>query len=228
MNETAGGDAERGTLLTRDLGLEDLAEMARVHAAAFPEAAVTLLGPEAVRRYYLWQMEGPHDGHHIGVFQGDRLVGLCVAGTFRGATGGFVKRNAAHLIGRILLRPWLLAKGEFRTRLVAGLKALTRKTYEEPPPPPGQPPPPPSFGILAICTHPEVQGKGAGRCLMAAAEARAGELGYERMNLSVHPSNSQAVRFYRKQGWVPDAEGEAWSGQMYKDLTTPEGDSCPS
>lgn len=34
--------------------------VAGVHVAAFPSSALTRLGSEAVRRYYLWQIEGPH------------------------------------------------------------------------------------------------------------------------------------------------------------------------
>ncbi|CAG0992531.1 hypothetical protein ANRL4_02561 [Anaerolineae bacterium] len=38
----------------------------QIHRAAFPDSALTKLGAEAVRRYYLWLMTGPHDAVNVG------------------------------------------------------------------------------------------------------------------------------------------------------------------
>ena len=43
-------------LLVLNLDVKDLPAVASVHMAAFPKSALTMLGTEAVRRYYEWQL----------------------------------------------------------------------------------------------------------------------------------------------------------------------------
>lgn len=58
---------------------QDVGAVARVHLAAFPRSALTRLSVEAVRRYYLWQLEGPHEHWFRGAWVTPRLVGPCVS-----------------------------------------------------------------------------------------------------------------------------------------------------
>src|SRR3954470_12084088 len=81
---------------------EDLDAVAALHALAFPDAAMTAFGPEAVRRYYLWLLEGPHDAGLMLAWRGDRLVGFCAAGWFRGAMRGFLRANRLYLVGCVV------------------------------------------------------------------------------------------------------------------------------
>lgn len=205
-------------------GLEtiDLPAMTKIHQAAFPDAALTRLGAETVRLYYEWQMCGPHESVSIGAFSGTDMVGFCVGGVFKGAVSGFVKRNRKHLIMRVVAKPWLLFSGEFRDRMASGIKALLTRSTAPRKPSAATPPSvmPSSFGILAICTHPQVQGGGAGKALMAAAERIASERGFSKMNLSVHPSNIKAAAFYDRLGWLRTPPGAEWRGAMYKILDT--------
>jgi hypothetical protein len=46
--------------MIRDLTPTDLDAVAKLHLDAFTDRALTKLGQEAVRRYYEWQMAGPH------------------------------------------------------------------------------------------------------------------------------------------------------------------------
>ena len=59
---------------------EHLPGVAALHARAFPDSALTRLGLEAVRRYYEWQLQGPHDFHFIGVPDQTGLRGFAVGG----------------------------------------------------------------------------------------------------------------------------------------------------
>jgi ribosomal protein S18 acetylase RimI-like enzyme len=52
---------------------------------------------------------------------------------------------------------------------------------------------------------------------MAEAEGRARRLGHRCMNLTVHPDNTRAVRFYEQLGW--NRTGEPWTGAMTRELT---------
>lgn len=206
----------------RPLELSDLPAVARIHRDAFPGSALTALGPEAVRRYYEWQLTGPHDGLPLGAFEGERMVGFCFGGVFRGALSLFVRRQWRYLGWRALMVFPRLAGPNFR-RALAMLPRLFRqgRRLAAPPAPSApEPPRPVSFGILAIAVDPAARGSGAARALMEASEAEARRRGFAWMHLSVRPDNARAVRFYEKLGWerhLPPGQ-EAWTGQMYKAL----------
>jgi len=198
-----------------ELKTSDLPAVSAVHIAAFPDSALTKLGSGAVERYYRWQLEGPHECSALGIWTGLGLVGFCFGGIFRGALQGFLKENRAYLAGRILCRPWLLTNSIFRERFNAGWRSLRRRSKK------GNRAPKPSirsFGILSIAVHPDHAGTGFGKMLMAEAERQAVIRGFARMDLSVHPSNVVAVRFYERLGWQRVGTAEKWSGHMIKAL----------
>lgn len=211
-------------VIVRPLGHADLASVVAIHQRAFPDSALTAFGDEAVRRYYAWLLDGPHDAVLAGAWDGDRLVGFCAAGVFRGAMNGFLRANRPYLIYRVATHPSLLFSELIRSRVRAALtitlrysRIARRHTASSA----GSAPP--SFGVLSIATSPEARGRGAGRALMREAEERARLLGYGRMVLTVHPENVHAVRFYEELGWKRHAsEGDAWSGAMHRVLSPAE------
>jgi ribosomal protein S18 acetylase RimI-like enzyme len=196
---------------------EDLDALAALHARAFPEAAITAFGHEAVRRYYRWLLEGPHDAAVMLAWRDDQLVGFCASGWFRGAMRGFLRANRLYLAGRVLRHPSLLRTELVRDRIALAIRltwrfARARATSE--------PQDVRRFGVLAIATDPQVRGSGAGRALMQEAEARARREGFSAMTLTVHPDNARGVRFYEQLGWARrTANGGAWTGSMEKLLT---------
>jgi ribosomal protein S18 acetylase RimI-like enzyme len=202
----------------RELNTADLPSVVAIHRAAFPESAFTLLGEEAVRRYYLWLMEGPHDAVALGAFRAGDLAGFCYAGVYRGALSGYLRENRRFLMTRLMVRPWLISNPIFRARLLTGVRVFKRFSR---PSPSAEPPPQPevrSFGILSIAVHPERQGLGVGKRLMEEAERRARRDNFPQMHLSVHMDNQQAVSFYDRLGWERIlVEGE-WAGKMRKPL----------
>ena len=195
---------------------EDLVFIAQIHQKAFPESALTKLGEEAVKRYYEWQVFGPHDCLAISATIQDKIVGFCFGGVFRGALGGYLRKNRSFLFWQVLFRPWLLLNELFRERIVSALRSLRfipalKKNssidsgYK-----------PKSYGILSIAVDPQVQARGIGRALMLAAEQDAIEKDFEQMHLTVSPKNLQAINFYIGLGWVK--KGVSWSGAMKKKL----------
>lgn len=219
------------TLSVRNLGVSDLASVASIHVQAFPDSALTKLGFEAVRRYYEWQMKGPHDAYNIGAFDNDgTLGGFCFGGIFRGALGGFLDANRRYLISRVITRPWLLANPLFFDRVRLAVQSLnwrSRRVVAKPRPAAQQPQVQRrSFGILSIAVRPNLRGTGVAQLLMSHSEQMAKQLGYSMMNLSVHEANSRAIGFYEKLGWtrVMDDDG-VWQGRMTKTLATADADS---
>ena len=180
------------------IGPDLVADVARVHRHAFPGSALSALGTEAVRRYYLWQFGDRHDAVVLGAFDGGRMVGFCVAGVFRGALSGFVRTNRWFLARAVLARPWLAARAP---ALVRGGRAL-RTPFS----PPASPAGPPSFGVLALAVEPGYRRRGIGRALLASAEAAARAAGFDRMHLTVAATNEEAIRFYTACGWTPAAD----------------------
>ena len=204
------------TLILRKLDKGDLLQVSMIHKNAFPESALSQLGMEAIRRYYEWQLTGPHDCHAIGVYKMEELLGYCFAGSFNGAMSGFLKNNQKYLGFRIVTHPWLLqnplvldrlrlAKRVFRRSKVIA-NTHTQNTQ-------------PSFGVLSIAVNPSQQGLGVGKLLMDDIEAIALEKKFKELNLTVHTDNFRAVKFYESLGWrkVMNSFGN-WDGGMQKVL----------
>lgn len=195
-----------------------IGSVVKIHLAAFPDSALTKLGAETVCRYYHWQLHGPHDCHAIAAFDDKQMLGFCFGGVFRGALGGFLQKNKSFLFWRVLLRPWLLFNEIFRDRLKTAFRSLRlfpkKKQVQKAS---VQTNPVKSFSILSIAVDPATQAKGVGKVLMQAAEEEALRQGYDRMHLTVHPTNTNAVQFYLRVGWLKNDE-EPWVGGMYKIL----------
>jgi ribosomal protein S18 acetylase RimI-like enzyme len=194
----------------------DLPAVVALHTRAFPDAALTAFGPEALLRYYHWLLTGPHDAALVGAWQDQSLIGFCAAGAFRGAMSGFLRANRAYLAAHVLRHPRLALSPLIRDRIATALRITLRFSRLGRAAAPG-PPTAPSFGILSIATDPRVRGAGAGRALMAEAEGRARRAGHLRMTLTVHPDNTRAVRFYEQLGWT--RTGDPWTGAMTRELT---------
>ena len=200
----------------RPLTDSDLEAVTDIHMAAFRESALTSLGREAVLRQYRWYLGGPHDAVCMGGWLDGRLVGFCFSGLFRGATGGFLRKNRPYLISRVLLRPWLLWNPLFRERALLAIRILNplRKKRSAP----AQAPWWHTYGILAIAVDPRVQGAGVGRALMENAESVACEREVPLMILAVSPANERAIRFYERLGWNRSGERAPWDGTMSKQM----------
>lgn len=204
----------------RPLTTADLPVLVTIHQTAFPDSAITRLGQEAIKRYYHWLLSGPHpEAFRIGLFDDNQLLGFCFGGRFNSATGGFLQRNRFFIVWRVITHPWLIFNPLFRERLQAGIKLLRFLSlrvsssvilWSEL----AQP----AFGILAIATHPDWQGKGVGKQLMSVAETEAHQRRCRQMRLTVHPGNEKAVRFYERLGWQKETKDGKWGGIMYKKL----------
>jgi ribosomal protein S18 acetylase RimI-like enzyme len=195
---------------------DHLKSVTNVHLRAFPRSALSQLGSESVFRYYKWQVEGPHDLFAIALMSDNQLVGYCFAGSFNGALSGFLNANWNYLIRRIMLRPYLIFNPLIRTRIWSTLKRLVSRRQNRKTKPTSQTPD--RFGILAIAVDPDVQGHGAGKAMMDAAENQARSRGFSEIVLTVQPTNTRAVRFYEKFGWSKVLAGDKWAGKMQKQI----------
>jgi ribosomal protein S18 acetylase RimI-like enzyme len=217
-----------GPFEIRPLTTGDLNAIAPVHLAAFPKSAMSSLGEEAVRRYYLWQLTGPHKVTALIANANSRCAGFVVGGSFCGATSGFIWANRAYLAWRVLTHPWLLKNPLFRQRLRLSANIVRwvrrQKRKEAAAAASGVPQSPAirrtkTFSILSLAVHPTAQGAGVGRRLMQDMETIGLAGGFDVMYLSVSPENEQAVRFYERLGWQRAPRDGSWTGDMVKHLT---------
>jgi len=210
----------------------DLGAIAAMHAEAFPDSSLTLLGPRVVTEYYRWQLDAPHDLVALAAREGSDLIGFVLAGTFRRALNGFVARNGLVLVATLARQPHLLFDARVRRRVRPGARILGRHlrrrllrpgaaraddidagagdlvaSAER------------SFGILVLAVSPAARGTGVAGVLLDEAEARARQAGFAQMQLTVRPGNARAVRFYERNGWSRDGDRPGpWSGRMTKAL----------
>jgi ribosomal protein S18 acetylase RimI-like enzyme len=202
------------------LAVADLDRVADIHLASFPSSFLSMLGRGAVRRYYDWQLNGPHDVVALASCHEGRMVGYCFGGLFRGALAGFLKVNRAYLAWRVVSHPWVLSHPAVRGRWsLRRLSRLIRPSAHVAAPQCGEGKPRP-FGVLAIAVEPAARQLGLGKGMMIACESAARRGGFEQMVLTVHPENVGAVRFYERLGWSRHGAVESWSGSMRKELVS--------
>ena len=202
----------------RALTRADLPAVTAIHRVSFPSSAITALGDGAVLRFYDSLLTGPHDAVGFGDFDGDRLIGYCYCGVWHNVEVFFVRQNLFYLALRTITHPWLLGTPFFRGRLRLGIDLLFRKRPERHPDAPPDPVGGASFGIQSIAVDTTVRGSGVGKRLLLEAERVARERGFARMDLSVHPENTTAVRFYEGMGWTRFESRGEWRGFMHREL----------
>ncbi|HEX7123252.1 MAG TPA: GNAT family N-acetyltransferase [Gemmatimonadaceae bacterium] len=204
----------RSAIEVRPMCREDLVEVTELHLLAFPRAALTSLGKEAVLRYYQWQFEHQRELYATVAVVHGRIAGFSLAGRLLHPLTGYLKDHRRYLLGATLRHPSLLANPIFRDRVMLAVKKLRPRRARSASRREG-----PRFGVLALAVHPDFQGYGIGQALLDDAECEARRLGVSRIGLTVRLDNDQAIRFYERQGWCRelDARGR-WRGTMHKDV----------
>ncbi|MEI7885859.1 MAG: N-acetyltransferase [Actinomycetes bacterium] len=218
------GSGSAGGVEVREARESDLAAVAALHVQAFPGSVLGELGVEAVRRSYKWQLTGPHDLTALVTASSGTVTGFLFGGVFRGSTIGFVKAERWFLVTRVARHPGILLRSVGWKRITLGVRLLLRRSSPAVPEKPDDVPRK-SFGVLAIAVDPKTQGQGLGAILMREATKRAKAQGYVSMHLTVHPTNTSAVAFYRSLGWTEFNEANGtWVGRMTLSL---EVDAAP-
>lgn len=206
-------------ILIREIKKDDLGKVANVHINAFPESALTKLGLEVVKRYYLWQLTGPHKKvRATGAFIDNDCVGFSFSGEFNGSVSGFLNQNKTFLFKEVIIHPWLVFNSLFLKRLLLGLKLLKKFNKKKKRKVEKKKERPNTCGILSIAVSKNHQKLGIGKRLMNDAEKEAIKYGYERIGLTVNPDNKNAVSFYEKLNWKKTQSDDLWNGSMTKAL----------
>lgn len=197
---------------------EDLHAVANIHCAAFPSRALSKLGSEAVRRYYDWQLTGPHDCVAVGVRADGDLGAFCFCGVFHGALSGFLDANRTYLGWRILTHPLLVTNSLVRSRIRLALAGRGARRHTPIGNATGEEAEPRGFRCLSIAVHPRYARRGLARLMFEAVYDEARQRGHREMHLSVDTSNHHAIAVFKSLGWHRVPGGPAWRGQMERVL----------
>jgi len=195
----------------------DLRKVSILHRKAFKDSALTKLGLEPIRRYYEWQLTGPHECYAVGVFdEAQDLLGFCFSGVFHGSLSGFLAGNKKFLIAWIFTHPWVIFNPLVIDRIKNTIHPLKKKQTQKTE---ISKEVKRSFGVLSIAVDPTKRGIGIGKMIMDSVEHEAMNNGFSHMHLTVHPSNISAISFYERCGWKrSNSGGGEWTGYMTKCL----------
>ncbi len=230
-----------GPLEVVDLTADDVAEVASLHLASFPESALTHLGFDGLHRYYRMMLVGDHPAALLGARRGGRLVGFAVVDPEASHLTDYLAARWWALGPRALLRADLLVDRAMRprariagslltrrARLLVGRFGLRRRSApparSSVPVETGGAPVPdagPSCSLLAIGVDPTLQGQGLGARLLAAAEDVARRRGYARIRCTVARDNVRARALYEGRGWREVDGGSAVQAKMQLVLAAP-------
>lgn len=202
-------------LLIREIGVSEIDKIVDIHLEAFPNSAMTSLGGDTVRRFYAWILEGPHEIAPLGAFKEDQLIGYTIGGLFRGATGGFVRKNRSFLVGKVLRRPWLIRNELFKERLKLGLGILFRRGRPSPSTSENGAPYEKQFGLLVTAVHPKHRGSSVFH-LIKRAEEIAVDRGFFEVTLSIDPKDHRLAQMYTWLGYEKYPDDKNWKGFFRK------------
>jgi hypothetical protein len=206
----------------KPIGIDKITLMTQVHLSAFSNSLLTRLGFDVVSKYYEWQftdiIKYKKKIFALGVFYGDEMAAFIIFGISRNAKIGFLKKNWAFLIFKVLSKIGKFKINEIieimsnfnylikKIRVKNNLYVQERINEKE------------SFGILVIACKIEFQGRGFGTLLMRNAEKIAKKNESLSIRLSVRDSNENAQKIYEALGYVKvlDINGNWLGNSMIK------------
>jgi ribosomal protein S18 acetylase RimI-like enzyme len=210
-------DKMPNTLFIRELTESDLPAVAGVHIKAFADSLLTRMGKRVVHKFYRWQSQPPNDCYAIGAFIDEKLAGFCFSGFFYDAEVYFIMRYWYLTIPGFIKNPELIRQVKPFKRMRYIIKSRIRRIRDKKVKTQESRPAIKRYGVLSIAVSPSCQRFGVGRDLMKSVYMDALQKGFELIQLSVHPDNEKAVKFYEKEGWTKDIDDKGtWSGVMVK------------
>lgn len=215
----------RKNITILELSKKHIDDVVTIHMQAFPESTFTKVGKETVRRYYLWQFEGPHDLIALGAYCDETLVGYLFGGVFRGAMIGFLRKNWKFLIMRVLLRPWLLLNRDVRESILSGGKYFLMNPQKRPVNTLKEAESTlKRNSILAIAVNSDFYRLGIGSKIMDVFEEDSLTRDVDEIYLSVNEKNLKAIKFYESLGWeIVEFQGNGLSMKNRLNETSKQG-----
>lgn len=207
------------SILIQPIDKSKINQIVDIHLLAFPESILSQFGRKMIARWYAWHMEPPNECYAFGAYDEDSMKGFCLSGFFLNSEIFFFRKNFLFVLWQLIIHPQLIITKKTFKRLndiilaFYDLLSSRGKKIQRVVRPRSE-----KFGILSIAVDPACQNSGIGHLFVIRVGQLAVEIGIEKINISVHPSNLQAIRFYEKNGWekVCYDSSKPWQGYMIK------------
>ncbi|MFA0964670.1 GNAT family N-acetyltransferase [Roseivirga sp. BDSF3-8] len=194
-------------------GKENLESIAKCQRRAFPASLSSAMGVTYLQKMLEWYIVQPT----AFLFYLETEEGLCAAycGGFvvdgsleTGSASGMLQHSFNQAVRAFVVRPWLVLHKEMRAKASFTLRNVRRrlglvdqrgeKMISADIPQPAEP----YTGLVVIGTDPAYRGKGYGTLLLKEFEEISKQKGVKLMRLTVNAFNHQAIKSYKRNGWV--------------------------
>jgi ribosomal protein S18 acetylase RimI-like enzyme len=194
----------------REMQLNQIPEVARVHANAFPGYMNTQLGQIYLQSFFRWFCLSDNS-IALCAYEGDRMVGYAV-GAPQGYSSQLTRALFLTAFLNLLIRPWLLSRKQVLRAISARLRILTGNIASST----GPDLTPPVYSFVGLGVLTDMRGKKVGWRLMQAFESLAFNSGAQSIVLTVYRDND-ARKLYERNGWfVHDGSPDSPTVAYYK------------
>lgn len=185
----------------RPMTLDDVRQVAQVHASSFPASRSTKLGLPFLQKIYEWYVLYQAKLSLVAI-QDHKIVGF-VSGT-KGFGGGHrrFKYTFWYIALGFLRNPFLFLSRKMLDVAAVYIKALMpiyKKAHSKNAI--ADSPIPMKFALDSIAVHPNARGLNVGQALISAFEEAAASQGASYLSLGVERDNAAARGLYEKCGW---------------------------
>jgi ribosomal protein S18 acetylase RimI-like enzyme len=195
--------------ITRSFHDADVPQVARIRLRSFSasDSAITLLGYKPTCRYLRWLIQDRGTLAAVCVENDGKIAGFLIGcDPTAQQQAKFAKEHFLFLAVSVLRAPLVVFKPFVRNKIIWTIqKRLSLKSLEIEEKNPALRPK--SFRVLDLAVDPACQGIGIGKILMDEAERIARAMGLTHISCSARLNNSQAIKFYEKQGYKRVCEG---------------------
>ena len=180
---------------------DDLERISQTHIRCFPNSLSSQMGEKLLQKYY-WEFMKEDPELFVVADNGDDIVGFCMG--YLCNKSGFKKNYVSNNIFALALRCVVLAisgnrvfykriSQKFSTKNNANDdEIIVADAYD-----PAQ-----KGDLLSICLDSSLRGTGIAKEMLSEYEDRLRHLDRKLCLLSVENNNSQAIRFYEKNGYI--------------------------
>lgn len=196
----------------RNATTADLVSIAGCHRKAFPHALSSAMGVKYLCKMLEWYLVDDRAFLFL-LEEGGRCLGYCGGlkfdGTSRiGSASSMIQHSFRAAVKTFLTRPWLFVHPEFIPKYKLAFRNVYRKIRKVIGKESTSPAvrdaslPEPHAGLIVIGVDAGFHGRGYGSLLLKEFELRAKEFGFEKLHLTVRSDNDQAMKSYKRNGWV--------------------------
>jgi len=199
---------------------EDLIKIAKCHQKAFPNALSSAMGVTYLVKMLEWYLVDDRGFLFFLKGEDNSCIGYCggikieVLGR-DGSASSMIQHSYSSAVQAMLTRPWLFIHPEFLKKYKLAFRNFRKRFSKRKPTetnPAGVKPINPHVGLVVIGVDPKFIGKGYGSELLVEFEQHAKTLGFKKMMLTVRTDNTNAIKSYKRNGWlITKVEGASTS-----------------